>query len=94
MTAIKNQILSPQATTEELVQSIFFGVSTTRKVTEVSGRGFGLNIVKNKIESLGGSVKVESEPKNGTTFIIEIPLTLAIIKALFIEAGGETMQFL
>ena len=89
-TAIKNQILSPQATTEELVQSIFFGVSTTKKVTAVSGRGFGLNIVKKKIESLGGSVKVESELKNGTTFIIEIPLTLAIIKALFIETGGRT----
>ena len=89
-TAVENQILSPQATTEELIQSIFFSVSTTKKVTEVSGRGFGLNIVKNKIESLGGSVKVESEPKKGTTFIIEIPLTLAIIKALFIEAGGRT----
>ncbi len=89
-TAIKNQILSPQATTEELIQSIFFGVSTTKKVTAVSGRGFGLNIVKNKIDSLGGSVKVESETHKGTTFTIEIPLTLAIIKALFIEAGGKT----
>jgi two-component system chemotaxis sensor kinase CheA len=89
-TAIKNKVLSPEATTEELIQSIFFGVSTTKKVTAVSGRGFGLNIVKNKIESLGGSVKVETEPQKGTTFIIEIPLTLAIIKVLFIEAAGKT----
>lgn len=89
-TAVKSQVLSPQATKEELIQSIFFGVSTTKKVTAISGRGFGLNIVKNKIESLGGSVKVESEPQKGTTFIIEIPLTLAIIKALFIEAAGRT----
>ena len=89
-TAVKDKILPPQATTGELIQSIFFGVSTTKKVTAVSGRGFGLNIVKNKIGSLGGSIKVESEPKKGTTFIIEIPLTLAIIKALFIEAGGRT----
>jgi len=89
-TAIKNKILSPEATTEELIQSIFFGVSTTKKVTAVSGRGFGLNIVKNKIESLGGSVKVETELGKGTTFIIEIPLTLAIIKALFVEAAGKT----
>lgn len=89
-TAVKDKILPPQATKEELIQSIFFGVSTTKKVTAVSGRGFGLNIVKNKIESLGGSIKVESEPKKGTTFIIEIPLTLAIIKALFIKAGGRT----
>jgi two-component system chemotaxis sensor kinase CheA len=89
-TAIKNKVLSPEATTEELIQSIFFGVSTTKKVTAVSGRGFGLNIVKNKIESLGGSVKVETEPQKGTTFIIEIPLTLAIIKALFIKVAGKT----
>ena len=89
-TAIKNKVLSPEATTEELIQSIFFGVSTTKKVTAVSGRGFGLNIVKNKIESLGGSVKVETDPQKGTTFIIEIPLTLAIIKALFVEAAGKT----
>jgi len=56
----------------------------------VSGRGFGLNIVKNKIESLGGAVRVESEPGKGTTFIMEIPLTLAIIKALFVEVGSRT----
>lgn len=88
-TAVKKQFLSPQATTEELIQSIFSGVSTTKKVTTVSGRGFGLNIVKSKIESLGGSVRVESEPGRGTTFIMEIPLTLAIIKVLFVEAAGE-----
>jgi len=86
----KGQILSPQATAEELMHSIFFGVSTTRQVTAVSGRGFGLNIVKNKIESLGGAVRVESEPGKGTTFIMEIPLTLAIIKALFVEVGSRT----
>lgn len=88
--AAKKQILTPQATTEELIQSIFFGVSTTKKVTTVSGRGFGLNIVKSKIESLGGSVRVKTEPGKGTTFVMEIPLTLAIIKVLFIEAAGET----
>lgn len=88
--AAKSRILSPQSTTEEIMQSIFFGVSTTRKVTEVSGRGFGLNIVKNKIESLGGAVRVESEPGKGTTFTMEIPLTLAIIKALFVEVGRRT----
>ncbi len=88
-TAAKGQILSPQATTEELMHSIFFGVSTTRQVTAVSGRGFGLNIVKNKIDSLGGAVRVESQHGKGTTFIMEIPLTLAIIKALFVEVGSK-----
>lgn len=88
--AAKRQILPPQATTEELINTIFFGVSTTRQVTPVSGRGFGLNIVKNKIESLGGGVRVESSPGKGTTFAMEVPLTLAIIKALFVRVGNRS----
>jgi len=86
---IKRGILSPEATKEEVTDSIFSGLSSTKQVTAVSGRGFGLNIVKNKIESLGGAIRVESEPKKGTTFIIEIPLTLAIIKTLFVQVGGK-----
>jgi len=88
-TAAKRRILSLEATKEEVLDSIFSGVSTTREVTAVSGRGFGLNIAKNKIESLGGTIKVASELKLGTTFTIEIPLTLAIIKTLFVEVGGK-----
>ena len=87
--AAKKQVLSPQATTEELIQSIFFGVSTTENITTVSGRGFGLNIVKNKIESLGGAARVDFQPNQGTTFTLEIPLTLAIIKALLVEVGSK-----
>ncbi len=87
-TAAERGIITPQATKEEVVNSIFSGVSTTKQVTAVSGRGFGLNIVKNKIEYLGGAIKVESESKKGATFAIEIPLTLAIIKAMFVEVGG------
>jgi len=86
--AARGQALSPQAPTEELIQSIFFDVSTTEHVTAVSGRGLGLNIVKNKVESLGGGVSVESQPQRGTAFTMEIPLTLAIIKALFVEVGS------
>ena len=88
-TAIKRGILSPGATKEQVLDSIFFGVSTTKQVTAISGRGFGLNIVKNKIESLGGAIRVESKPKLGTTFVIEIPLTVAIIRALFIKVDGK-----
>ena len=87
--AVQRGVLSPQAGKAEIINSIFFGVSTTKQVTAVSGRGFGLDIVKNKIDSLGGTVKVDSEPKKGTTFVMEIPLTLAIIKVLFIEVEGE-----
>jgi len=88
-TAVRRGILSPQASQEDIINSIFSGVSTTKKVTAVSGRGFGLNIVKNKIESLGGTIKVTSEPKKGTTFVIEIPLTLAIIKTLLVKVGSK-----
>lgn len=86
--AAKRGVLSSGATQEEAIDAIFFGVSTTKQVTAVSGRGFGLNIVKKRIESLGGNVRVSSEPKKGTKFIVEIPLTLAIIDALFVEVAG------
>ncbi len=88
--ALKRGILSPEPTKEEVIDSVFSGVSTTKEVTEISGRGFGLNIVKEKIESLAGSIQVESEIGKGTKFVIKIPLTLAIIKTLFVEVGGRT----
>lgn len=89
-TAIKRGILSEGATREELADSLFSGVSTTQQTTAVSGRGLGLNIVKKKVESLGGTVKVESGLGEGTKFALELPLSLAIIKTLFVEVGGKT----
>ena len=89
-TAIKQGILSKGASKEEIINSIFSGLSTTKQVTTVSGRGFGLDIVKSKVDSLGGTVKAESEPKKGTIFTIEMPLTLAIIKTLFVEVGAKS----
>ena len=89
-TAIKRGIISATASKEDIFNSIFSGVSTTKQVTQVSGRGFGVNIVKAKIDSINGSVSVDSEPKKGTTFTIEVPLTLAIIKALFVEVGDKS----
>lgn len=88
--ALKKGVVSSKATKEELVDAIFFGVSTTKEVSDVSGRGFGLNIVKSRIESLGGSVAVSTEPKKGTAFTIDVPLSLAIIEALFVGVGGAT----
>jgi len=87
--AVKRGILSQGVTKEDVMGSIFSGVSTTKQVTAVSGRGFGLNIVRKKVEFLGGAIKVDSDLKKGTRFVIEIPLTLAIIKALFIEVGSR-----
>ncbi|WCJ58241.1 chemotaxis protein CheW [Fontisphaera persica] len=65
------------------------GFSTAEKVTNVSGRGVGMDVVKTNIEKLGGSVDVESTPGQGTTVKIKIPLTLAIIPALLVTCGTE-----
>jgi len=87
--AIKRGVIAEGAAKEEIINAIFSGVSTTKQVTRVSGRGFGINIVKEKIESVGGSIRVESAPKEGAKFIMEIPLTLAIIKCLFVGVGSK-----
>lgn len=63
--------------------------STADKVTDLSGRGVGLDVVRTKIESLGGRVEVESELGKGSKFIIKLPLTLAIIQALLVMVGNE-----
>ena len=63
--------------------------STAKEVTDVSGRGVGLDVVKSKIESLSGEVEVKTKLGEGSTFIIRLPLTLAIIQALMVEVGGE-----
>lgn len=65
------------------------GFSTAEKITNVSGRGVGMDVVKTNIEKIGGSVDVLSENNAGTTIKIKIPLTLAIIPALIVTSGGE-----
>lgn len=66
------------------------GFSTAHNVTDVSGRGVGLDVVKNKIESLNGDIVVDTVWGQGTTFKIRLPLTLAIIQALLVKVGEET----
>ena len=63
--------------------------STAKVVSDVSGRGVGLDVVKSKIESLGGEIEVKTKLGEGSTFIIRLPLTLAIIQALMVELGEE-----
>lgn len=65
------------------------GFSTKEEVTDISGRGVGLDVVKTKIESLGGTIEVKTKKNEGTTFLIRLPLTLAIIQALMVELGKE-----
>lgn len=88
--SIQRNLIPAHPAWEELVNALFSGVSTTKEVTQISGRGFGLNIVKTRVESLGGSVRVESQPLKGTKFILEIPLTMAVFKVLFVKVGTKS----
>ena len=65
------------------------GLSTAEKVTSVSGRGVGMDVVKSNIEKIGGTIELDSVAGKGTRFAIKIPLTLAIVSALIVESGGE-----
>lgn len=75
---------------KEVIDLLFLpSFSTSEKITDVSGRGVGLDVVKSKIESLGGVVECKSVLGEGSTFTIRLPLTLAIIQALMVKLGNE-----
>ncbi len=77
-------------TDRELIPFIWHpGLSTAETITEVSGRGVGMDIVKNRIENLSGSVDVRTTPGQGTTFTIRLPLTLAIMSSLLVRIFEE-----
>nr|WP_199899359.1 chemotaxis protein CheW [Sneathiella glossodoripedis] len=65
------------------------GFSTAEKVTNVSGRGVGMDVVRSNIEKIGGTIELKSEEGKGSVFTIKIPLTLAIVSALIVECAGE-----
>lgn len=74
----------------ELVNLVFLpGFSTTDRVTQFSGRGVGMDVVRTNVEKVGGTVDIDSRPGRGTTVKLTIPLTLAIIPALTITTGGD-----
>jgi len=74
----------------EAINLIFLpGFSTTEQVTNLSGRGVGMDIVKSNLEKINGSIEIYSQPGQGTTFKLKIPLTLTIIPALMITSGGD-----
>ena len=75
---------------KDIIDLLFLpSFSTAKQVSDVSGRGVGLDVVKSKIESLSGDVEVKTKLGEGSTFIVRLPLTLAIIQALMVEVGGE-----
>jgi two-component system chemotaxis sensor kinase CheA len=87
--------LATEAELEEMsdqqIQQFIFrpGFSTAQQVTSVSGRGVGMDVVRTNIEKIGGTIELKSVEHQGSTFIIKIPLTLAIVSALIIECASE-----
>jgi two-component system chemotaxis sensor kinase CheA len=80
-----------ESMTDQQIQQYIFkaGFSTAEKVTSVSGRGVGMDVVRTNIEKIGGTIELKSEEGKGSTFTIKIPLTLAIVAALIVESCGE-----
>ncbi|TLS49828.1 chemotaxis protein CheA [Paenibacillus antri] len=92
--AVKNGIVTKEqgdAMSDEAVYMLLFasGFSTAEVISDISGRGVGLDVVKSKIESLGGRVSVTSTLGKGSKFSIQLPLTLSIIMAMMVKLGGE-----
>ncbi|GAB6088215.1 chemotaxis protein CheW [Alkaliphilus crotonatoxidans] len=91
---IERGIITPQQAQimedKDIIQLLFHpGFSTADKISDISGRGVGLDVVKTKIESLGGVVEVDTKTGKGSKFVIRLPLTLAIIQALLVNVGTE-----
>lgn len=94
MKAVERELMTEEqaaaASDEDIIACLFEpGFSTAKQVSDVSGRGVGLDVVKSKIEALSGEVEVKTRLGEGSTFIIRLPLTLAIIQALMVVVGGE-----
>ncbi|UTR12076.1 chemotaxis protein CheA [Evansella sp. LMS18] len=93
--AIANGLLTQdraEQLTKDKIENLIFssGFSTAETVSDISGRGVGLDVVRSKIESLGGQIAVESEPGRGSKFSIQLPLTLSILSVLLVKVADET----
>ncbi|RKO66879.1 chemotaxis protein CheA [Desulfofundulus salinus] len=96
--AVEKGLMTPEqaarAGDREILDLIFTpGFSTAGTVSDVSGRGVGMDIVRNQIEQINGSVEFTTAPGRGTTFTIKLPLTLAIIRALMVTLGDHVYAF-
>ena len=74
---------------EAFLLSCLPGVSTAKDISEISGRGVGMDAVKRAVESVGGTLEIESEQGRGTRFTLRLPLTVAVVHLLLVEVGEE-----
>jgi len=81
-------------TEAELLEFLFLpGFTTSTQVTEFSGRGVGLDVVQDTVRRVGGSVRITTKPGEGTTFHLQLPITLSVIRAVVVEIAGELYAF-
>jgi two-component system, chemotaxis family, sensor histidine kinase and response regulator WspE len=86
--------VADQLTDVELLEFLFLpGFSTKDEVTEISGRGVGLDAVQSMVKAVGGSVRVATQPGRQTTFLLQLPITMSVIRALLVEIAGEPYAF-
>ncbi len=87
---LTSEELAAGLTDAELLEFLFLpAFSTTDKVTEISGRGVGLDVVQNLMQDLGGTVRIDTVPGKGATFHLQLPITRSVIRALILEIAGE-----
>lgn len=83
-----------QLTEAEIIEFLFLpGFSTAAQVTEISGRGVGLDIVKSMVQEVGGTIRATSQFQKGTNFHLQLPLTLSVVRTLIVEISGEPYAF-
>ncbi len=86
--------MAAHLTSEELLEFLFLpGFSTASQVTEISGRGVGLDVVQALVQELGGQVRIETELGKGTAFVLQLPITRSVIRALLVTIAGEPYAF-
>lgn len=79
---------------QELLEFLFLpGFSTAKEVTDISGRGVGLDVVQSTAREIGGTARIETDLGRGTAFELELPITLSVIRALLVEVAGEILAF-
>ncbi|MCX8996081.1 chemotaxis protein CheA [Rhizobiaceae bacterium BDR2-2] len=92
--AIDNDLITADAnlSDEEIDNLIFMpGFSTADKISDISGRGVGMDVVKRSIQALGGRISIQSRPGQGSTFIMSLPLTLAVLDGMVVTVAGQTL---
>ena len=92
--AVKKGLIAAdtQLTDEEIDNLIFLpGFSTADKISDVSGRGVGMDVVKRSVQALGGRISIASRPGQGSTFTLSLPLTLAVLDGMVVDVAGETL---